>query len=1360
MAEGALNLPALVFRTFLLLCLTHLSSASCEQDSLGLENNVLIPDSWLTSSSKLNANTPAKNGRLNYTAGQSWCASSSDIYPYLEIDLQILHIICAVSTQGNHQADQWVKTFSLQSSTDGKTWTNYTEDDQVSIKIFSGNYDKNTIVKHIVYLGIVARYVRFVAGVKHGEACMRAAIFGAPRHDIKGNIALYKPTDQISLYKTSYSSNAVDGGRQTNYQECAHTDLATDAWWRVDLGRVEDVAEVHILSRDSHASDMYGAEIRVGDSTANGGANNHLCANNIRLAANQEGTFFCKPTASGRYVYIRNPGNSKVAVVCEVEVYSSYISNLALSQPATQISVYSTGIKTGVASLAVDGDRHKDWNLGFCIHTSLENDPWWRVDLGASLPVAEVVIVNRLCTSCRNDMDAFEIRIGNDTSTYTSCGGTLSLGNGETKPFYCDPPIVGRYVSVVVPGTSKVINMCEVEVYSVRQVSSGVTACRMDPVGLPDSSIIYGQRFSASSSRSSNTASNGRLNGASAWIPNSNNNNNDYLQIDLGSVYVVCAVATQGNPSANDWTETYKIKTSLDNLNWRWYQENNTVKVFTGNSQKNEIVKNDLYNPLAVKFIRFYPEDFNRNKALRVDVFGSKQGCFSSLGNEKGVTSPPFSVTASSQLDGSHTGDDSSLYGSSSWCSNGDTSSRQFLQFDFGKVVTVSGIATQGYAVDNKWVTEYAVVYGYDEQSWLDYAGGQHLIGNSDNNSVVVRVFSSLFAAQFVRILPKNHNKAQCMRVDLFGCRDFQVPFLYVVVNNATLPAARGASVTLNCITKSSKQRPHAVVKEWRKDGVKLAESSSLLTITYSNASDTNNKYRCVSLSSSSRDVQCTAVYQCSASLVAVAGLPEIKDLGNSTVTVILKKPGQVTGVSTSMVTARTALVTWTNYSPGEDEAPTTRITVRYISCTSPYHLAILPGSSSRKELTNLKPFSKYNVTVMASSVLGDGLWSNAVTFETLTAKPSTAPSNIASQPLNETSYRISWDPLTIETSNGVVLAYEVKYTRVYYRGSPSSSAPRYQNTTDTMVTLQGLTLCSTYHVLVRAYTSAGAGPFSPTLEIVTTASALPRDVKAGTPSKRSVTLSWKKPLLYGDNVQMYTVIYEGTKRYYPGFKHINSVQTVALSLEITDLYPDTKYKFVVVATTHCGDKDNSSMVIIRTAIDAPSAPGNPGGRQQIETGRSSTNLTIWPAAQNNGPISYYQILVHRVQDWTDTVTDWNDFGSNFYISAQIPASDVKTKMMFLLGDGENKGGYKNKELSSGQKYKIYSRALTEVTSKKRSTDERFLIGQAQLLAQIEVEAGKTTCQVRFLLPYVCIAYGCLFGVNYSRETKCNFFNV
>ena len=118
-----------------------------------------------------------------------------------------------------------------------------------------------------------------------------------------------------------------------------------------------------------------------------------------------------------------------------------------------------------------------------------------------------------------------------------------------------------------------------------------------------------------------------------------------------------------------------------------------------------------------------------------------------------------------------------------------------------------------------------------------------------------------------------------------------QVAFLHVNVNNATLRAAHYASVRLNCTTNSSKQRRHALVNEWRKDGVKLPdESGSSLTISYINASDIIDKYHCVSLSSSSRDIQCTAIYQCSASLTTVAGLPEIKNQGNSTVTVILSE--------------------------------------------------------------------------------------------------------------------------------------------------------------------------------------------------------------------------------------------------------------------------------------------------------------------------------------------------------------------------------------------------------------------------------------------------------------------------------------
>ena len=93
-----------------------------------------ILDNQLNASSELNANTPAKNGRLKFVAGSFVAGSStSDSSPYLQIDLRIPHIICAVSTQGNSQGSQWVKSYTLQSSTDGTTWTGYEENGQVKV---------------------------------------------------------------------------------------------------------------------------------------------------------------------------------------------------------------------------------------------------------------------------------------------------------------------------------------------------------------------------------------------------------------------------------------------------------------------------------------------------------------------------------------------------------------------------------------------------------------------------------------------------------------------------------------------------------------------------------------------------------------------------------------------------------------------------------------------------------------------------------------------------------------------------------------------------------------------------------------------------------------------------------------------------------------------------------------------------------------------------------------------------------------------------------------------------------------------------------------------------------------------------
>ena len=61
----------------------------------------------------------------------------------------------------------------------------------------------------------------------------------------------------------------------------------------------------------------------------------------------------------------------------------------------------------------MDGNPNNKWGGGSCTHTNYATDAWWRVDLGSSFPVAEVVIVNRQCGGeCAGFMNSFEIRIG------------------------------------------------------------------------------------------------------------------------------------------------------------------------------------------------------------------------------------------------------------------------------------------------------------------------------------------------------------------------------------------------------------------------------------------------------------------------------------------------------------------------------------------------------------------------------------------------------------------------------------------------------------------------------------------------------------------------------------------------------------------------------------------------------------------------------------------------------------------------------------------------------------------------------------------------------------------------------------
>ena len=114
-------------------------------------------------------------------------------------------------------------------------------------------------------------------------------------------------------------------------------------------------------------------------------------------------------------------------------------------------------------------------------------------------------------------------------------------------------------------------------------------------------------------------------------------------------------------------------------------------------------------------FFKQYTKILNKN-AIFLDVF---TGCFESFKNERFQTTRGFTITASSE-DSTYKTSFSRLYGTHGWCSS-SAFLPQYLQADFGQIVTVTGVATQGDAQRDNWVTNYLIRYGYDGKTWISY---------------------------------------------------------------------------------------------------------------------------------------------------------------------------------------------------------------------------------------------------------------------------------------------------------------------------------------------------------------------------------------------------------------------------------------------------------------------------------------------------------------------------------------------------------------------------------------------------------------------------------------------------------------
>eukprot|EP00057_Strongylocentrotus_purpuratus_P025745 XP_011680219.1 PREDICTED: EGF-like repeat and discoidin I-like domain-containing protein 3 [Strongylocentrotus purpuratus] len=125
---------------------------------VGLESGK-VPDSAITISSRRNKKLSKLKVRLN--SNSAWVSATDDEDPWLQIKFDSTFVITAIMTQGRANAEQQrVTSYTISSSMDGASWTYNQDINTNTVKVYTGNYDSNSVVVHNIFKPIECLFFR------------------------------------------------------------------------------------------------------------------------------------------------------------------------------------------------------------------------------------------------------------------------------------------------------------------------------------------------------------------------------------------------------------------------------------------------------------------------------------------------------------------------------------------------------------------------------------------------------------------------------------------------------------------------------------------------------------------------------------------------------------------------------------------------------------------------------------------------------------------------------------------------------------------------------------------------------------------------------------------------------------------------------------------------------------------------------------------------------------------------------------------------------------------------------------------------------------------------------------------------
>ncbi|XP_030647918.1 protein tyrosine phosphatase receptor type Fa isoform X1 [Chanos chanos] len=304
---------------------------------------------------------------------------------------------------------------------------------------------------------------------------------------------------------------------------------------------------------------------------------------------------------------------------------------------------------------------------------------------------------------------------------------------------------------------------------------------------------------------------------------------------------------------------------------------------------------------------------------------------------------------------------------------------------------------------------------------------------------------------------------------------------------------------------------------------------------------------------------------------------------------------------------------------------------------------------------------------------------------------PSSYPQNLSVVGLTTTTTKLAWEPPPLAERNGKIVRYEVVYRDINSQQNQTNS------TTDTEMTIQGLKPDTTYDIRIRAFSSKGGGPLSPSIQSRTMSTSMPEFTKnfgVKAVMKTSVLLTWEVPETYKSHVP-FKILYNQQSVVVPG--------DLKRKL-ITGLQPDTDYSFVLMSRGNSAG-GLQQQVSIRTAPDLLTTKPAQHSHDPEEGGKLTIAL---PKLKTTSAIRWYYIVV--VPLTPATRQRWGspedmDLDELLESSAEVnmrkrrrrelqayPKPYIAAKLdslpeTFTLGDERTYNGFYNKPLPGEQQY-------------------------------------------------------------------------